>query len=322
MRAIQVNSYGGPEALQLVDVDTSRPGPDQVLVDVAACGVNYIDTYQRSGIYQVPLPLVLGLEGAGTVAAVGSGVTDLAVGDRVAWAAAQGSYAERVLVDAARAIRVPDGVSDEVAGAVPLQGMTAHYLATSTYPVQAGDTVIVHAAAGGVGLLLTQIVRMRGGRVIATVSTEEKAALARRAGADEVVRYDQVDFAAEARRLTGGAGVAAVYDGVGRTTFDASLSALRPRGMLVLYGASSGPVPPVDPQRLNSGGSLFLTRPSLGHYTATREELLERAGEVFGWIAAGKLDVRIGGRYSLAEAGRAHEDLQGRRTTGKLLLVP
>jgi NADPH:quinone reductase len=322
MRAIQVNSYGGPEALQVVDVDASEPGAGQVLVDVAACGVNYIDTYQRSGIYQVPLPLVLGLEGAGTIAAVGAGVTDLAVGDRVAWAAAQGSYAERVLVDAARAIPVPDGVSDEVAGAVPLQGMTAHYLATSTYPVQAGDTVIVHAAAGGVGLLLTQIVKMRGGRVIATVSTEEKAALASRAGADEVVRYDQVDFVAEARRLTGGAGVAAVYDGVGRTTFDGSLSSLRPRGMMVLYGASSGPVPPFDPQRLNSGGSLFLTRPSIGHYTATRAELLERAAQVFGWIAAGKLDVRIGGRYSLAEAGRAHEDLQGRRTTGKLLLVP
>jgi NADPH2:quinone reductase len=322
MRAIQVNSYGGPEALQLVDVDTPQPGPGQVLVDVAASGVNYIDTYQRSGIYQVPLPLVLGLEGAGTVAAVGSGVTDLAVGDRVAWAAAQGSYAERALVAAAQAVPVPDGVSDEVAAAVPLQGMTAHYLASSTYPVQAGDTVIVHAAAGGVGLLLTQIVKMRGGRVIATVSTEEKAALARRAGADEVVRYDQVDFATEARRLTDGAGVAAVYDGVGRTTFDASLSTLRPRGTMVLYGASSGPVPPVDPQRLNSGGSLFLTRPSLGHYTATRAELLQRAEEVLGWIAAGKLDVRIGGRYPLAEAGRAHEDLQGRRTTGKLLLVP
>ncbi|HYW27972.1 MAG TPA: quinone oxidoreductase [Terriglobales bacterium] len=322
MRAIQVNSYGGPEALELVDVDASAPGPGQVLVDAAACGVNYIDTYQRSGIYQVPLPLVLGLEGAGTVAAVGEGVSELAVGDRVAWAAAQGSYAERVLVDAARAIPVPDGLPDDVAAAVPLQGMTAHYLATSTYPVQAGDTVIVHAAAGGVGLLLTQMVKMRGGRVIATVSTEEKAALARRAGADEVVRYDEEDFAAEARRLTGGRGVAAVYDGVGRTTFDAGLSTLRPRGTMVLYGASSGPVPPVEPQRLNSGGSLFLTRPSLVHYTATRHELLQRAGEVFGWIASGKLDVRIGGRYGLAEAGKAHEDLQGRRTTGKLLLVP
>jgi NADPH2:quinone reductase len=322
MRAIQVNSYGGPEALEVVDIDASQPGPGQVLVDVAASGVNYIDTYQRSGVYQVPLPCVLGLEGAGTVAAVGEGVTDLEAGDRVAWAAAQGSYAEQVLVQAAQAIPVPDGVPGDLAAAVPLQGMTAHYLATSTYPVQAGDTVIVHAAAGGVGLLLTQIVKIRGGRVIATVSTEEKAALARQAGADEVVRYDQVDFAAEARRLTGGKGVAAVYDGVGRTTFDASLSTLRPRGMMVLYGAASGPVPPFDPQRLNSGGSLFLTRPSLGHYTATREELLERARELFGWIAAGRLDVRVGGRYSLADAGRAHEDLQARHTTGKLLLVP
>jgi NADPH2:quinone reductase len=322
MRAIQVNTYGGPDALRLVDVDASQPGPGQVLVDVAASGVNYMDTYQRSGLYQVPLPLRLGVEGAGAVAALGEGVTDLAVGDRVAWVAAQGSYAERVVLDAARAIPVPEGVADDVAAAVPLQGLTAHYLVSSTYPVQAGDTVIVHAAAGGVGLLLTQMVKLRGGRVIATVSTDEKAALARHAGADEVVRYDQVDFAAEARRLTDGAGVAAVYDGVGQTTFDASLSALRPRGMMVLYGGSSGPVPPLDPQRLNAGGSLFLTRPSLVHYTATRAELLERSRDVFGWIAAGKLDVRIGGRYPLADAAKAHGDLQGRRTTGKLLLVP
>jgi NADPH2:quinone reductase len=322
MRAIQVNSYGGPEALEVVHVEPPEPGPGQVLVDVAACGVNYMDTYQRAGVYQVPLPLLLGVEGAGTVAALGEGVTDLAAGDCVAWTTAQGSYAERVLVEAARAIPVPDGVPADLAAAVALQGITAQYLATSTYPVQAGDTVIVHAAAGGVGLLLTQIVKMQGGRVIATVSTEEKAALARQAGADEVVRYDRDDFAAEARRLTGGKGVAAVYDGVGRTTFDASLSTLRPRGMMVLYGASSGPAPPLDPQRLNAGGSLFLTRPSLVHYTATREELLERAGELFGWIAGGKLDVRIGGRYPLAHAARAHEDLQGRRTTGKLLLVP
>ena len=322
MRAIQVNSYGGPEALELCDVAAPQPGPGQVLVDVAACGVNYMDTYQRSGAYPAPLPLRLGVEGAGRVAALGEGVTDLAVGDRVAWVAAQGSYAQHVLVGAAQAIPVRDGVSDEVAAAVPLQGLTAHYLATSTYPVQPGDTVIVHAAAGGVGLLLTQMVKLRGGRVIATVSTDEKAGLARQAGADEIVRYDQVDFTAEARRLTDGKGVAAVYDGVGRTTFDGSLNALRPRGMMVLYGASSGPVPPVDPQRLNAGGSLFLTRPSLVHYTAAREELLQRAGDVFGWIAAGKLDVRIGGRYPLPEARRAHEDLQGRRTTGKLLLVP
>ena len=322
MRAIQVQSYGGPEALRVVDIDPPRPGAGQVLVDVAASGVNYIDTYQRSGVYQVPLPLLPGLEGAGTVTAVGEGVTEPRVGDRVAWAAAPGSYAEQAVVPAAGAIPVPDGVSDELAAALPLQGMTAHYLCSSTYPVQPGDTVLVHAAAGGVGLLLTQMVKLRGGRVIATVSTDEKAVLARGAGADEVIRYDQVDFAPEVRRLTDGRGVAAAFDGVGRTTFDGSLSSLRPRGMMVLYGASSGPVPPFDAQRLNSGGSLFLTRPSLVHYTATRDELLARAREVFGWVAAGRLDVRIGGRYPLADARRAHEDLQARRTTGKLLLVP
>jgi NADPH:quinone reductase len=322
MRAIQVQNYGGPEALQVVDIDPPQPGPGQVLVDVAAGGVNYIDTYQRSGVYPVPLPLVLGLEGAGTVAAVGEGVTEPRVGDRVAWAAAPGSYAEQVVVEAARTIPVPDGVSDELAAALPLQGLTAHYLCSSTYPVRPGDTALVHAAAGGVGLLLTQMVKLRGGRVIATVSTDEKAALARQAGADEVIRYDQVDFAPEVRRLTDGGGVAVAFDGVGRTTFEGSLSTLRPRGMMVLYGGSSGPVPSLDPQRLNSGGSLFLTRPSLAHYTATRDELLARAREVFGWVGAGELDVRIGGRYPLAEARRAHDDLQGRRTTGKLLLLP
>lgn len=322
MRAIQVNSYGGPEALQAIEIDAPHPGPGQVLVDVAACGVNFIDTYHRSGIYPVPLPLVPGQEGAGTVAEVGEGVADLRVGDRVAWAGASGSYAERVLVDAARAIPVPEGVPDELAAAVPLQGMTAHYLATTTYPVRAGHTVLVHAAAGGVGLLLTQVVKLRGGRVIATASTDEKASLARQAGADEVIRYDQVDFAPEVRRLTGGMGVAVVYDGVGRTTFDASLASLRVRGTMVLYGAASGPVPPFDPQRLNSGGSLFLTRPSLVHHTAARDELLDRARDLFEWIAAGKLHVHIGGRYPLDDARRAHEDLQGRRTTGKLLLLP
>lgn len=322
MRAIQVQSYGGPEALQVADIDPPQPGPGQVLVEVGASGVNFIDTYQRSGVYPVPLPLVLGLEGAGTVTAVGEGVTEPRAGERVAWAAAPGSYAGQTIVEAARTIPVPDGVSDELAAALPLQGLTAHYLATSTHPVQPGDSVLVHAAAGGVGLLLTQIVKLRGGRVIATVSTDEKAALARGAGADEVIRYDQVDFAPEVRRLTGGQGVAVAYDGVGRSTFDGSLSTLRPRGMMVLYGASSGPVPPFDAQRLNAGGSLFLTRPSLGHYTATRDELLSRAREVFGWVGAGELDVRIGGRYPLAEARRAHEDLEGRRTTGKLLLLP
>jgi len=322
MRAIRVQRYGGPEVLESVEVDPPRPGPGQVLVRTAASGVNYVDTYQRSGIYQVPLPLMPGVEGAGTVVEVGEGVTDLRVGDHVGWVAAPGSYAEQVLVEAERAIPLPAGVSDELAAAVLLQGLTAHYLCTSTYPVREGDTVLVHAAAGGVGLLLTQMVKLRGGRVIATVSTDEKAALARDAGADEVIRYDRVDFVAEVRRLTGGEGLPVVYDGVGRTTFDGSLACLRPRGVLVLYGASSGPVPPFDPQRLNQGGSLFLTRPSLGHYTLTREELLGRAGDVLQWVTSGRLRVRIGGRYPLAEARRAHEDLQARRTTGKLLLLP
>lgn len=321
MRAIRVERYGGPEVLQAVDVDAPRPGPGQLVVDVTASGVNYVDTYQRSGIYQVPLPFVAGAEGAGTVAAVGEGVSDFADGDHVGWVAAPGSYAEQVVVDAARAIPLPAGISDEVAAAALLQGMTAHYLSTSTYPVQAGETVLVHAAAGGVGLLLTQMVKLRGGRVVATVSTEEKAELARGAGADEVIRYDQVDFAPEVRRLTDGAGVAAVYDGVGQATFDGSLASLRPRGMLVLYGAASGPVPPFEVQRLNSGGSLFLTRPSLAHYSSTRDELLARARDVFEWIASGRVNLRIGGRYALDDARRAHEDLQGRRTTGKLLLL-
>lgn len=322
MRAIRVNRYGGPEVLEPADVDAPTPGPGQVLLDVAASGVNYVDTYQRSGIYRLPLPFVPGVEGAGRVAAVGDGVTGLKVGDHVGWLAAPGSYAEHVIVDAEKAISVPEGVSDELAAAVLLQGLTAHYLSTSTYPVQAGDAALVHAAAGGVGLLLTQMVKQRGGRVIATVSTEDKEALARGAGADEVIRYDRVDFAPEVRRLSGGEGVAVAYDGVGQATFDGSLASLRPRGMLVLYGAASGQVPPFDPQRLMTGGSLFLTRPTLGNYTATRGELLARARDVFGWIAAGRLNVRIGGRYRLDDARRAHEDLQGRRTTGKLLLVP
>ena len=321
MRAIQVQSFGGPEVLEVVQLDAPQPGPGQVLVDVAATGVNFIETYQRSGTYNVPLPMVPGSEGAGTVFAVGEGVEDLRVGDRVGWVAAPRSYAEQTVVNEAAAIPLPTGVSEELAAAVLLQGLTAHYLCTSTYAIQPGDTALVHAAAGGVGLLLTQMVKMRGGTVIATVSTDEKAELARGAGADEVIRYDQVEFAPEVRRLTDGVGVAVVYDGVGKDTFDASLASLRPRGMMALYGGSSGQVPPFDPQRLNSGGALFLTRPSLGFYTATREELLGRAQELFGWVQDGRLDVRIGGRYSLEDARSAHADLQSRRTTGKLLLV-
>ena len=321
MQAIRVERYGGPDVLQVVDVEDPVPAPGQVVVDVAAIGVNYVDTYQRSGTYQVPLPFVPGAEGAGTITAVGEDVTDLRVGDRVAWAAAPGSYAERVLVPTDKAIRVPHGLSLEVAAAVVLQGLTAQYLCTSAYPVQPGDAALVHAAAGGVGRLLSQMVKLRRGRVIATVSSDEKAAAARAAGADDVIRYDQVDFAPEVRRLTEGQGVPVAFDGVGRTTFDGSLSALRRRGMLVLYGASSGPVPPFDPLRLMAG-SFFLTRPSLGHYTATREELLSRANEVFDRVAAGQLDVRIDRRYALREGRKAHDDLQGRRTTGKLLLLP
>jgi NADPH2:quinone reductase len=322
MKALVVSRPGGPEVLEVAERPEPQPGERQLRVRVAAAGVNYIDTYQRSGVYPVPTPFVLGLEGAGVVSAVGEEVTDFAVGDRVAWSAALGSYAEEVLVDEAQAVAVPDGVSDRQAAAVMLQGMTAYYLSHSTYPVASGDTALVHAAAGGVGLLLTQFVKARGGRVIATVSTDDKAKLARAAGADEVIRYDEEDFAERARALTGGEGVHVVYDGVGRTTFDGSLASLRRRGMLVLYGGASGPVPPFDPQRLNAGGGLYLTRPSLAHYTATRRELVELASAVLGAVADGSLEVRVGHEYPLAQARAAHEDLEGRRTTGKLLLLP
>jgi NADPH:quinone reductase len=322
VRAIVVTRHGGPEVLELRDEPAPQPGGGQLLVDVEAVGVNYRDVYERqgAGAYGGTPPLVAGVEGAGTVAAVGEGETGFAAGDRVAWAAAPGSYAEQVVVDAQAAVPLPDGVSAELAAAALLQGMTAHYLAGATYPVQNGDAVLVHAGAGGVGLLLIQIVKRRGGRVIATTSTDEKAELARGAGADEAIGYE--GFAERARALTGGDGVAVVYDGVGKATFDGSLEALRPRGCLVLYGAASGPVPPVDTSRLQAGGSLFLTRPTLRHYTLTPDELRRRAGEVFGWIAEGALDVRIGGRYPLAEAQRAQEDLEARRTTGKLILQP
>ena len=323
MRAIRVEQTGGPEVMKYLDVDDPTPGEDELLVEVAAAGVNYIDTYHRSGQYPQQTPFGLGVEGTGPVRAVSDGASGFSVGDRVAWFDVSGSYAELVVVPAARAVRVPDEISDEQAVGALLQGMTAHFLVTTTFPVARGDVVLVHAAAGGVGLLLTQLAIERGGQVIGTVSTEEKARLARDAGATEVIRYDQVDdLAAEVRSLTGGAGVAVVYDGVGKTTFDASLASLRRRGMLVLYGASSGPVPPFDPQRLNSGGSLYLTRPSLFHYAATRKELDYHSGEVYAAVADGTLDVRIGQRYPLADAARAHEDLQARRTTGKLLLIP
>jgi len=323
MRAIQVTETGGPEVLRLAELPDPEPGPGQLLVELAAAGVNYLDTYHRSGAYPMPLPFIPGSEGAGTVTAVGPDTGGVAVGDRVAWATSFGSYAEFAVVPVEQAVPVPQGVDSETAAGSLLQGMTAHYLTVSVRPVQPGDTVLVHAAAGGMGQLLTQLVTARGGRVIGTVSTPEKERLAREAGAADVIRYTEIDdVAGEVRRLTGGDGVAAVYDGVGASTFDASLASLRPRGMLALYGAASGPVPPVDPQRLNSAGSVFLTRPKLADYVATRDELTWRAGEVFDAIQNGSLRISIGGRYPLAEAGRAHKDLQGRRTTGKLLLLP
>lgn len=320
LRAVLVRQNGGPEVLEPTEVDPPEAGPGSLVVDVAAAGVNFIDTYQREGRYPVPTPFVPGLEGAGTVRAVGEGVTEIQVGDRVAWVHVPGSYAEQALIPADLAVPIPDGVSDELAAALLLQGITAHYLATSTYPVQPGDWVVVHAAAGGVGRLLTQVVKLRGGHVLATTSTPEKAELARSAGADVTTGYD--DFAERAHELTGGRGVACVYDGVGKSTFDASVKALRPRGMLVLFGAASGPVPPLDPQQVLSGnGSLFLTRPLVADYIADRKERLTRTRDVLTWVADGKLDVHIGARYPLAEARRAHEDLEARRTTGKVLLL-
>ncbi len=321
MRAVMVSEHGGPGVLQVTDAPVPQPGPGQLLVEVAAAGVNFADIYAREGRYPYArdLPFVLGQEGAGTVTATGPG-TGFAVGDRVAWTGAGGCYAEQVVVDAGSAVPVPGGLGLDTAAAVLLQGMTAHYLCHSTYPVSQGDPVLVHAAAGGVGLLLTQLVKMRGGTVVATTSSPAKAQFAQQAGADFTAGYDDVGDVV--RRVTGGAGVAVVYDGVGQATFEASLAALRRRGYLVLYGAASGPVPPFDLQRLNPAGSLFVTRPTLAHYVASREELLWRAGDLFRWISDGQLSVRVGGRYPLAEAAQAQQDLAARRTTGKLLLLP
>lgn len=326
MRAVHATKAGGPEVLTVVDLPETPPGPGEVQVQVAAAGVNFIDTYRRSGVYPMEYPHVVGSEGAGAVVAVGQGVTEFGVGDHVAWASAPGSYAERVNVPVAAAIPVPAGIDLHVAAALPLQGMTAHYLCASTYEVSAGDVALVHAAAGGVGLLLTQLVVRRGGRVIATVSTAEKEALAREAGASDVVRYSELadlgtELPEQVRALTDGRGVDVVYDGVGRTTFDASLASLRRRGMLVLFGGASGQVPPVDLQRLNAAGSLFVTRPTLGDYLQDRSELLWRAGDLFAAVADG-LSVRIGAEYPLEEAAAAHAALESRRTTGKVVLVP
>ncbi len=324
MRVIQIQQRGGPEVLSLAEHPAPQPGPGQIVAEISAAGVNYMDIYQREGVggYRPPLPFVTGGEGAGTIIAIGGGVTGLAVGDRVAWVG-PGSYAEQVVLPADRVVPVPDGISTELAAAALLQGMTAHYLVTSTYPVRAGDVTVVHAAAGGVGLLLTQMIKRRGGTVVATCSggqDGEKTGLARSAGAHHVSGYDGCRALVE--EVTGGVGAHVVYDGVGRATFDDSLAALRPRGMLVVYGAASGQVPPFDIQRLNSGGSLFITRPTIAHYIANAEELRWRAREVFDSIERGELDVRIGGRYPLADAARAQQDLAARRTTGKLLLIP
>ncbi len=323
MKAIQVRSLGGPEVLVL-ESDVALPAvkPGDLLIRHHAIGVNYIDVYFRLGTYPMPLPFIPGREGAGVVEAIGAEVTDFKVGDRVCYPMFPGSYAEYSAVPADKVVPMPAGLSFEQATAAMLQGLTAHYLTESTFPIAAGQTALIHAAAGGAGLLLTQMARRRGARVIATVSTEEKAAVAREAGAHEVILYTKSDFQAETRRLSDGRGVDVVYDSVGLTTFDGSLACLRPRGTLVLFGASSGPVPPVEPMRLNNGGSLFLTRPSLAHHLATRAELLARAADVLGWVAAGELKLRIGHTFPLAEAAASHRAIESRATTGKLLLIP
>lgn len=320
MRAVRIHEYGGPEAMRVEELPVPKPKAGEALVRLEAAGVNFIDVYKRTGLYAIPLPATLGEEGAGTVAAVGDGVTEVRVGDRVAYALVQGSYAEHAVVPAARLVALPGRVSASQGAAVMLQGMTAHYLAHSTYPLREGDRCLVHAAAGGVGLLLVQIAKKRGAYVIATAGTDEKARLAREAGADEVIVYTRQDFVAETKRITGGRGVQVVYDSVGKSTFLPGLDVLAPRGVMALFGQSSGPVDPIDPQILNRKGSLFLTRPTLVHYVATREELRWRANDLFTWLAEGSLQLRIGAEYPLDRAADAHRALEGRKTTGKVLL--
>ncbi len=315
MKAIRIHQPGGPEALQLDDVADPSPGGGQAAVKLAAAGVNYIDVYFRTGQYKAQLPLTLGLEGAGTVTAVGSGVSDVKAGDNVAWTGVPGSYAQMNVVPADRLVKLPAGVSAKDGAAAMLQGMTAHYLVKSSYPLKKGDTCLVHAAAGGMGLLLCQMAKMLGATVIGTVSTEEKAALAKSAGADHVILYTKQEFEPEVKRITGGRGVDVVYDGVGASTFDKSLNCLRPRGYMILFGAASGPVPPLDLQVINVRGSLFLQRPSLNHHIGSREELVQRAGEVLGWIKDGKVKLRIEHQFPLAQAAEAHRALEGRKTT-------
>ncbi len=322
MKAVRIHAPGGPEVLKYEDVPEPQPKAGEAVVKVDAAGLNYIDVYYRSGQYKAELPMTLGLEAGGTVTAVGPNVTEVRVGDKVAYTGVAGAYAQYAAVPAQRLVVLPAGVSTRQGAAAMLQGMTAHYLACSTYQLKRGDTCLVHAAAGGVGLLLCQIAKMRGARVIGTVSTEAKAKLAREAGADEVILYTTQDFEAEVKRLTSGRGVQVVYDSVGKTTFEKGLSCLAPRGLMALYGQSSGPIGTFDPQVLNQKGSLFLTRPSLVHHVATREELLQRAGEVLGWIRDGKLRLRTEFEFPLKDAAEAHRALEGRKTTGKVLLIP
>jgi NADPH:quinone reductase len=322
MKLIRVHEPGGPEAMKLEEGEKPSPGPGQALVKIEAVGVNFIDIYFRSGAYKSNLPLTPGQEGAGVVEAVGPDVTDVKAGDRVAWAGPLRSYAEYQVIPAAQLVPTPEGVSSEDAAAAMLQGITAHYLSHSTYPIQQGDVCLIHAAAGGVGQLLCQMAKMRGARVLGTVGSREKAEIAREAGADEVILYEEENFTTRARELTGGKGVQVVYDMVGKTTFEGSLDSLAVRGYMVLVGRASGPAPLLDPQALNAKGGLFVTRPSIAHYTQTREELLWRARDMFDWVGSGKLKLRIEDRIPLAEAPRAHELLAGRRTAGKLLLIP
>jgi NADPH2:quinone reductase len=322
MRAIHVHQYGGPEVLKWEEQPAPKPEAGQALVRLEAVGVNYIDIYHRTGLYKNPLPFTLGLEGAGVVEAVGAGVSEVRVGERVAYQGVQGSYATHALVPAARLVSLPAGLDARTGAAAMLQGMTAHYLVHATYPLKPGETVLLHAAAGGVGLLLIQMAKRLGARVLGTVSTPEKARLAKEAGADEIIQYTTQDFEAEVKRLTGGRGVPVVYDSVGKTTFEKSLNVLAPRGTLVLFGQASGPVPPLDLGTLAAKGSLYVTRPTLGHYVATREELLKRAGEVLGWVKSGELKLRIEHTFPLAQAAEAHRALEGRRTTCKVLLLP
>ena len=322
MKAIRVHEFGGPDVLKYEDVPAPSPKTGEVLVRIEAAGVNFIDIYQRIAVYKIPLPVTLGQEGAGVVTALGEGVAGIKTGDRVAWTSILGGYAEQIALPADRVVKLPDGVTTRQGAAVMLQGMTAHYLATSTYPLKRGDACLVHAGAGGVGLLLTQIAKLRGATVITTVSTDEKARLSREAGADHVVEYTHEDFEAAVKNLTGGKGLQVVYDSVGQTTYMKSLNCLAPRGLLALFGQSSGVVPPLDPQLLAQRGSLFFTRPTLGNYIATRAELDARASDLFGWIRDGKLRLRMEHDFPLKDAARAQEALAGRKTTGKVLLIP